>query len=102
MSSEIKDKKDKKIESSPEKKSDDNIVANGINMIGNEYTVYKDGQYSYRNMDAVGEVRSHYFNGGSSGINNYHETQRDYSWFENKNTGETNRPTAPTQKDQDE
>lgn len=70
---------------------DNNIVRQGINEFGNEFTVYKDG-FSYRNMDASGNVRSHYFNGGSSNINSYHETQRAYSWYENHNTGETNRP----------
>lgn len=76
--------------------SDDNIIAQGINRFGNEFIVYKDG-YSYRNKDASGNVVSHYFNGGSSNINSYHETRRPYSWYENHNTGETNRPTPSTQ-----
>lgn len=93
---------DKSINKSPEKgvsKADDNIVAQGINKFGNEYTVYKDG-YSYRNKDRSRNVSSHYFNGGSSNINNYHETQRQYSWYENHNTGETNRPNLEYQKEQ--
>lgn len=87
-----------------EDSSSNNIVEQGTNHLGNEYTVYKDGQYSYKNFDEFGNVRSHYFNGGSSKINTYHETQRNYSWYENHNTGETNRPTVSTmtQKCQDE
>lgn len=100
-----KNDQDKLITKEDSEDSDsNNIVAQGINSLGNEYTVYKDGQFSYKNFDEFGNVRSLYFNGGSSKINSYFETQRNYSWYENHNTGDTNRPTfsTTTQKCRDE
>lgn len=103
MASDDKNDQDKLIQKE-DSNSNTNIIAQGINELGNEYTVYKDGQYSYRNFDEFGNVRSHYYNGGSSKFNSYFETQRVYSWYENHNTGETNRPTisTTTQKHRDE
>lgn len=75
---------------------DSNIKDSGINKHGNHWTKFKDGQYAYENY-AKGTKSSFYHNGGSSKINNYHNLAKNYSWYENHNTGDTNRPTKPEQ-----
>lgn len=68
------------------------IVASGYNNQGNYFTRYKDGQYTILNYDADGNELSFYRNGGSSGINHLHRSDKpELSWYENKNTGEGNR-----------
>lgn len=77
--------------------NDNNIRSSGINNQGNKWTSFNDGQYSYENYDNRGNQRSFYHNGGSSGINNYHDLTKPYSWYEDLKTGDTNRPTQSTQ-----
>lgn len=72
---------------------DDNILKTNVNAFGNEYTIYKNGGFSYKNFDINGQYRSFYLNNGA-GVKFFQDFVTGSSWYEDDNTGETTRTSS--------